>query len=522
MSVSKPITGTTLAVLIVALTVMPVFAEKTTPATDKNTAVPAVPRAIPDLIPYHKFDPPTSKMFDIKNLTISGDIRVRPEFRNSSRFGLTTANLGTTGSTAELAKSGKNNSFFVQQWARLGLHYTVSPDVVFFFQPQYSKNWGSGQNSLGGDPNTTDGTIFARQAYMLVRNFLTPDLTVKAGRQLVVWGNHRMFGHFDWNNVGWAFDGVTANYKLNAATTLQAGWLRVDETNCGSVTSGGCGVTGGNGVDDDTNVATSDSDVIYVRAPMQVMGMTVEPTYIWHNGGTGGGINAPRPPEQSRHTLGGRLVKKMNLADARLDSTIEGYYQVGEIGDGPNTDGRDQDISAFAFHVDGGVTLPVPMQPRIGGEFNMASGNSDDDDDWGSFDQLYPTNHIHFGYMDRMSWKNMVHYSLGLQLRPSKDSHFEISGHWFYLKEESDNWYGASQGAFILSPDGNQEDSLGNEIDVVYTRFFTPGNHVGWQIGGGVFFPGDFVDSNPAASPFNDGGDAATETWGYTQLWINF
>ena len=36
------------------------LAEKTTPATDMNSAVPAVPRAIPDLMPYHTFDPPTS------------------------------------------------------------------------------------------------------------------------------------------------------------------------------------------------------------------------------------------------------------------------------------------------------------------------------------------------------------------------------------------------------------------------------------------------------------------------------
>ena len=26
-------------------------------------------------------------------------------------------------------------------------------------------------------------------------------------------------------------------------------------------------------------------------------------------------------------------------------------------------------------------------------------------------------------------------------------------------------------------------------MDVVYTHFFTPGNHVAWQIGGGVFPP---------------------------------
>ncbi len=495
------------AVLCVAMTAMPAVAEKTTPATDKNTAVPAVPRAIPDLIPYHKFDPPTSKLFDASKLTISGDIRVRPEFRNNIGF-----------------SAGQNNTFFVQQWTRLGFHYAVSPDVTFFFQPQYSKNWGSGRNSAGGDPNSSDGTLFARQAFMLVRNFLAPDLTIKAGRQMVVWGNHRMFGHFDWNNVGWSFDGVTANYKLNASTNLQVGWLRVDETNCSGVTSGGCGRPG-TATDQFTRTdGNADGDVIFVRAPMKIMGMVVEPTYIWHNGGTHRRISdtadlvLPRPSNQSRHTLGGRVVKKMPLAGARVDATLEGYYQLGDIGANETT-GRDMDIEAHAFHFDAGVTLPVPMQPRLGGEINFASGDENPaDDTWGGFDQLYPTNHIHFGYMDRMSWKNMKHYSVGLQVRPTKASHFEVSGHWFALNEERDHWYGAAQTAFMRSATNNTEDDLGQEIDVVYTKFFTPGNHVGWQIGGGVFFPGDFVETGAA----NTIADPSSETWGYTQLWINF
>ena len=46
------------------VTADPAFAGKATPATDKNTNVPAVPRAIPNLIPYHKFDPPKAKDFD--------------------------------------------------------------------------------------------------------------------------------------------------------------------------------------------------------------------------------------------------------------------------------------------------------------------------------------------------------------------------------------------------------------------------------------------------------------------------
>ncbi len=533
MNVSKTITGTTGAILAVAMMAMPVFAAKTTPATDKNSAVPAVPRAIPDLIPYHKFDPPTSSMFDIGKLTISGDIRVRPEMRTNQKFG-----------------AGQSNTFFVQQWTRLGLNYAVSPDVAFFFQPQYSKNWGSGTGGPG-DPNASDGTLFARQAYMLIRNAFMPDLTLKAGRQLVVWGNHRMFGHFDWNNVGWAFDGVTANYKLNASTTLQAGWLRIDETNCGSVTSGGCAggadartQSAGAGTPNDTSDdvynthGNADADILYVRAPMKIMGMTVEPAYIWHNGGTNrsGNLAGPRPSNQSRHTVGGRVVKKMNVRGARLDSTFEGYYQFGEIG-ATESVARNQDISAYALHLDAGITLPVPMQPRLGGEVNFASGDDrsncgtsdvvagttfeyggDCGSKWTGFDQLYPTNHIHFGYMDRMAWKNMLHYSIGLQLRPTKDSHFEVSGHKFYLNDTQDNWYGASQGTFLKSKPGNTEDDLGTEIDAVYTMFFTPDNHVAWQIGGGVFLPGDYVESGT----INSVSDPSEETWGYTQLWINF
>ena len=489
---SYGIKWTMAAVLLAGFMAVPAFAEKTTPATGKNSAVPAVPRAIPDLLPYHKFDPPKSKLFDINNLTISGDLRVRPEFRT---------NTGFAGNGGE-----KNNTFLVQQWARLGFNYSISPDVTFFFQPQYSKNWGA---NPGTDAVSSNATIFMRQSFMLVRNFLMPNLTVKAGRQLVVWGNHRMFGHFDWNNVGWAHDGITTNYKLSKSANLQVGWLRTAERNCGTNASSGNCIGNVRGSSDNFVDATDDGNVVYVRAPMKVAGMVLEPTYIWHDGGTGGTMNAPRPMVQDRHTIGGRAVKKFAAGSARVDATMEGYYQFGEIGEGAGS----MDIEAFAFHVDGGVTLPVPMQPRLSAEFNTASGNKGDGK-WRSFDQLYPTNHIHFGYMDRMSWKNMNHVALGLQMRPNADSHFEVTGHIFNRQETTDGVYHAGQVLF-LAPNTSNSTDVGEEVDVVYTHFFTPGNHVAWQIGGGVFLPGQFLDDSR-------GGDAGEQSWGYTQLWVNF
>jgi len=527
-------------VMLATMMAAPAFAAKTTPVKKGNTAVPVVPRAIPNLIPYHKFDPPTSKLFDMNKLNITGDLRVRPEFRNSIRFGLAQngANSlsGSTGATAVNTISYAND-FFVQQWVRLGFHYTISPDVVFFFQPQYAKNWGAGGNPEPNQSasNNPGNDIFARQAFMLIRNFGAKGLTVKVGRQLVVWGNHRMFGHFDWNNVGWSFDGATLNYAnplggVGGLKAIQAGWLRVDEGDCGS-SGGGCSTQ--------TNSGTaSDANLIYVRAPMKLAGVTLEPAWIWHDGGTtaAGAIENARPDNQSRHTVGARAATKRTVGKLRVDTTVEGYYQFGEIA--TTTATRDMDIEAYALHADLGVTLPVPMQPRIGIEWNQASGDSNSNScvkgqnasgtagacntTWRGFDQLFPTNHIHFGYMDRMAWKNMVHFGTTLNLRPSKNSHFEVAAHRFFLNEENDNWYGANQNVFVEIPNGNQEDELGTEVDVIYTHFFTPGNHVAWQIGGGVFFPGDVIDGNPVRSSSLNNAGVGNETWGYTQLWINW
>ncbi|MDH4359352.1 MAG: alginate export family protein [Nitrospirota bacterium] len=481
----RTFTRLTAAALIVAMSAAPGLAAKTTPATDKNTNVPAVPRAIPDLVPYHNFDPPKG-VFDASKLTISGDMRVRPEFRTNGNF----------------TKNSNSNSFFTQQLIRLGFNYDISPDVVFFVQPQVSNNFGSMPNpaSVGGagNPNSTDATLFLRQGFMLVRNFLMPNLTLKAGRQLMVWGNHRIFGHFDWNNVGFAFDGVTMRYNHDTVP-VELGWLRVAEGNCVQ-NAGGC-TTG--------KAHKGDGDILFVRLPMKFGAVAVEPAWIFEDGGsttgTGGAVGGQQS-NQERHTVGGRVAFKQGMFDA----TGEGYWQFGELGAvGQASNTR---INALAGHLDAGVTMPVPMQPRIGAEINYATGSSPKNGGH-TFSQLFPTNHIHFGYMDLMSWQNMLTYGGNLQLRPTPESHFELAGHIMRLANEKDNWYTASQATFFNTPAGNKEKSLGGEIDVVYTLFFQ-NNKVGWQVGYGHFFTGDYLKKN--------GFGTADQNWGYTQLWINF
>ncbi len=493
----KTFTRLTAAALLVAMMAAPGYAVKTTPATDKNTNVPAVPRAIPDLQPYHKFDPPAGAVFDATKLTISGDMRVRPEFRSQGNFG-TNSTFGT---------ANNNSDFFTQQLVRLGFHYALSPDVAFFLQPQVSSNFGT------SGPNGTATDLFMRQGFMVVRNFIAPNLTLKAGRQLVVWGNHRIFGHFDWNNVGFAFDGVTMRYN-HASVPVELGWLRVTEGDC-AANAGGCGATS-------TSADRGDSDIWFVRLPMKFGGVAIEPAWIFEDNDSGAaGPAGGQQGNQKRHTVGARVATKQGIVDV----TAEGYWQFGSIG-APNGNilvtqtPRNERINALAGHLDAGVTLPVPMQPRIGAEINYATGDGSCNAAGGTkcggtFSQLYPTNHIHFGYMDRMSWQNMLTYGGNLQLRPTANSHFELAGHIMRLANENDNWYGANQAVFKTTPAGNNEKSLGGEIDVVYTLFFQ-NNKVGWQVGYGHFFAGDYLTKNDSGGATND------QDWGYTQLWINF
>jgi len=485
----KTFTRLTAAALVVAMSATPGFAAKTTPATDKNTNVPAVPRAIPDLVPYHNFDPPKG-VFDASKLTLSGDMRVRPEFRTNGRFG----------NNANFTGPGDDNAFFAQQLIRLGFNYDISPDVAFFLQPQVSHNWGTTDGGI--NPNGTGSDLFLRQGYMLVRNFLMPNLTLKAGRQLMVWGNHRIFGHFDWNNVGFAFDGVTMRYN-HASVPVELGWLRLAEGNCAD-SAGGCGVG---------KAHSGDADILFLRLPMKFGALALEPAYIFEDGGVGGNLPGGQPSNQERHTVGARAAFKQSMFDA----TAEGYWQFGEMG--PVGQASQTRINALAAHLDAGVTLPVPMQPRIGAEINYATGDSNCPQNNGgksgcghTFSQLFPTNHIHFGYMDLMSWQNMLTYGGNLQMRPTAESHFEIAGHIMRLANKKDHWYGANQAVFMTNTDG-KEKSLGGEIDVVYTLFFQ-NNHVGWQVGYGHFFSGDYVKKNAS--------ETADQNWGYTQLWINF
>ena len=524
------------------------------PEGERITDVLAVPRAIPQKEAYELYDPKIGKNFDIKKFWIRADLRVRPEIRNQTCFGSamdsTTGNCNRfTGQTAANGVPGKANESFVLQKTRLGIGYDISPDLNFYLELIYSAVWGANGSQGSGiqdnqrvnNGSTANGFgngsgLGVRAAYMLVRNFAgIQNLSVKAGRQYVVFGNQSLFGAFDWSNTGFSFDGVMLQYSTKAWDSY-AGWFRTSESDLGQGSPAGAltpnvPVTG-SPTTANNGSANTDSDLfIFYNQIKSVPGFVIEPYYILYSNrynsadNQSQGLGTPKHSNQTRHMVGNRI----ELRKDNFDASNEAVYQFGQMGDtgGPNGIGYGNQkylhISAWATRTWIGYThYEWAWKPRLAFNFDYASGDGranctiggdTDCKTANTFENLYGTNHIHMGYMDTQAWKNMMKPSINFQFRPTKDDHVEIWASSLNLANTKDNWYRATQGVYIFSRTNNTKRHVGNELDIIWTHMFMDGK-LSFQTGYGHIFAGGYIAENL--------GTSADQDWAYAQLWINF
>src|SRR5437867_4741440 len=360
-------------------------------------------------------DPAFAKV-DMDNLTIGGEARIRYEGRNNTA----------------LNSAVKSNESAPSHRIRVNVGYDLTPDVSFFAQIQDVRIYGS-EGPFGVSPasNAGIGAVSAQnqngsgvdlhQGYILVKNLGVPGLSLKVGRQEIMYGDHRLFGNFNWSQVGNSFDAAKLMYSTQLYD-VDVFWARVFDTevgggcvagnnNCAGVIFPGAGATG-----------TTDQNIYGLYVTLKVVpNWTIEPYYFLlqdtRSATTVFGTcavatpctfaNTPQAPGQTRNTVGGRINGKAG----GLDATGELAWQFGSQEQGTTSDERNLHIHAWTGAFRAGFTFDaVPMRPRIGIEVTYGSG-SDCKATCGknnTFDNLYPTNHFKFGAMDLGSWKNMV------------------------------------------------------------------------------------------------------------------
>lgn len=536
---------------------VPAQASYELPEGERITHLSVVARAIPQKEEYELYDPKIGKNFDLSKFWVRGDLRVRPVMRNGGCFG--SALVGPVGNCNEFKGQtsangvpGKANDFFVQQFVRLGFGYDLSPDLNFYMELQDSRTWGgngtNGAEGLQDDARNQNGchnkvgtdngggncgTLGVRAAYMLVRNFAgLQGLSVKAGRQYVVFGNQSLFGAFDWSNTGFSHDGVMLQYSTKAWDSY-AGWFRTSESDLGQAVPAGSLTPNIGPTPANNGSANTDSDMfIFYNQIKSVPGFIIEPYYFLYSNrfnsadNRGQGLGTAKHSNQTRHNVGGRI----EMRKGNFDATNETIYQFGQMGDdgGPGAGYGNQKylhINAWATRNWIGYThYEWDWKPRLAFKFDYASGDGRANctlpggaatgcKTANTFENMYPTNHIHMGYMDVQAWKNMMSPSINFQFRPSKDDHIEILATSMYLANTKDNWYRATQGVYIFSKTNNTKRHIGDEVDFVWTHLFMDGK-LSFQAVYGHMFAGGYIAENL--------GTSADQDWAYVQLWMNF
>ena len=201
--------------------------------------------------------------------------------------------------------------------------------------------------------------------------------------------------------------------------------------------------------------------------------------------------------------------------------------QFGRFNDPALAGGTSLDHQAFAIFAGGGYTwTQSAYTPRLGLEYNFASGDSDPTDGkHETFENLFPTNHKFYGNMDLVSLQNIHDVRFTSSIKPLPRLTVIGDYHAFWLADAHDNFYtiaGARRGGIAATP-GNgyginpgYDSYVGSEVDLITTYAISP--HATFEAGYGHFFTGEYVKQSLSAPALG----AKDADWVYLQMNFSF
>lgn len=361
----------------------------------------------------------------------------------------------------------------VLERARLQLGATWGP-VGGFVQLQDARSWGFEGSTTANEANTDLHQGWLELSGAMDARGLSG--SVRAGRQEIAWGSQRIIGSLLWAPPARSFDAVRLQGK--------AGKLGADLFLSLMAPPSTFGVEDPLRPDLPPTTVQSRGDQLGAAMVSYAAheAFAVEAMVLADFADA-----SPAAPARERRILdfGGRVFGK---PVAGLSYEAEGHGQAGEDG---GLDHRAWAWTANAAYVHQGERI----QPGAKLGYSMASGSScaaapgtgcgttvDRD-----FFNFYPTNHIHYGLVDLLGWRNMrdleVAGTLGVAWMNAA-----VSYHFFQLHEETGRWRNAGGGLVGAGWDPtNTEHGLGHELDVVVTM--KPWKPLMIQPGYGVFIP---------------------------------
>ncbi len=361
------------------------------------------------------------------DVKLGGEIRVRGESVSNS----------TTG-----AKSQEQ----IIQRTRLNVDAKIDEKTKAYIQVQDSRAWGSDGTSDGGgtgqDNATTSTTISGttatssttvnsestdiKQAYLQFDNIADQPLSLKLGRQVMAYGDHRLIGGFEWSNTARSFDALKLMYNTDTFG-IDLFYSKMKESVTNDTT------------DFKTNGTTDDKDYTFsgIYAIIKAIQNNTIDLYALQDKNDA--------TDRSLLTYGARLNGKFADADYTAEYALQG-------GDNSKSGGTTISQESNALAVKAGYTLKEMAGLRIGAEYDTATGDKSSTSDKNeAFQNLYPTNHPLYGFTDDIGWSNMSAMSLNIGLKPTETLWIGAE-YWKYSRAEKD---------------ANNKDDLGSEINIM-------------------------------------------------------
>jgi len=429
------------------------------------------------------------------------------------------------------ARDTTSNTAIFDTRVRLNAKAKVNPNTEVFLQMQSVGQWGVADAATSGTRVSVGGggtqasdllnDVGFHQAYLTLKNFAGYAVDAKIGRQEVVVGGHRLFGHTGWLQGAETKDAIRLSH---AAGNHAIGYTYIAGQN-------------GDAIGDST---ASNEEVHFVNSTTQgVLGGTLEGIFTATNDDNT--LNGWED-EQLWFTIGARQKGKFR----GLDYRVEFYHQFGDAGaianaaatgvTGATNDGDSADRNAQMMGIRVGKTFKnVKWSPTITLWYDNLSGTDDDnaaDGDWGTFDVMYDTGHKFYGFMDvflNRTGANSGYYglqdiALKTKMSPAPGWTFKADYHHFRTQTDISGGDADTMIASDATLGAAMDPDLGSEIDLTlvhkydantkivfgYSHYMTTSTFATLNGGAGSI-------NNDAGSGQNDDAD-----WGYVMIDTKF
>lgn len=259
--------------------------------------------------------------------------------------------------------------------SRLGLTWAPTDFVNVTVQLQDVRKFGAFPPSPTGSPA---GLTDLYLGYFLIRG---EDFAFQMGRQELSYDSQRLVGALDWANQGRQFDAVRLRL-LNRDHGYDKASLDIFWT-----------PTGVNGAPPFGNFNAYSSQFAGVHATLPILENHKAATYAYY-------LNAGTPTTHT-FTFGVYFSQERKGSGAIYDA--EAAIQISDVENAVGTG------FAYAAHAGGGYD---DGSFKIYGEINIASGEDALDPAVQAFNNLFPTNHNKYGYIDRQGWSNTLNFAV--------------------------------------------------------------------------------------------------------------